>query len=169
MGRNPKGTRKCFWAHCDHEDHMIDLKSESYIKDDKTNKCYHEKCWHEKLVLSDTINDFLNKVDPNASRTYLRKELNRLVYQEHVPCEYVQFIVNYVADHHMGLKFPGGIKFYLDNKQVVEAWNRKTMPKHNLKEFKVEAAAVDKGMVVPDIQAVVARPKMRELLRSKRK
>lgn len=156
MGRTKKGFRKCYWDHCD-QDNMIDLKKDSYVKDEKNNRCYHEKCWQERNKLQEIVSAFLQKVDKNASIAHLRKEVNRLVYEEKVSSDFVLFIVNYAADHQMGLRYPAGIKFYLNNQEITEAYNRKILPKYAIEDFQVEAAAVEQNVEMAKARATGKR------------
>lgn len=158
-------VKKCWWAHCNHNGFI--QPNEESVK--VGNKYYHKDCMVEKQTIQDIIDVFRSRINPNVTPQQVRKEINRLIYEGNQSGQFILFVINYAADHHMRLQYPPGIKYLINNKEIVESYNKKMLPKRELKEFKVEKSAVDRGLVVPSLDTLLNQPGMRDILKLKKR
>lgn len=134
--------RKCRYCNCKHLSQDIDTAKEPYKK--KGSKFYHEDCW----ILQEQMNqkDAQTKADIQLIRNLWIERINNTVvlsqlYQvlneyiaRGVSSEYLVFTVEYCIKNKCVLRYPYGLKYYIDNQEIKDAYARTQIAKNRVKQ-----------------------------------
>lgn len=55
-----------------------------------------------------------------------------------ISSDYMVFVFDYVVQHHMKLRYPQGFKYYIDNQEIKDAYQKSKMPKYKNSMFSVK-------------------------------
>ena len=130
-----RNTRKCAYAGCKHNG-VINIETEAFIR--KSNVFFHEDCYKEKCDLELFRNIWKRRINNGVSIQDLNKVLNMNIKKGY-SSEYLIFVIQYVADHNMNLKYPGGLKYYLDEPKIKEAYKKSKIKKIKPEDFRIES------------------------------
>ena len=112
--------RKCKYSHCKHDTNVIDIEKDDYVEEN--NKYYHSDCKHEKDVRSEIIDYWYKNIDADVIFNQFVRILDRLLYSEHLDCDYVLFALKKKAKY---LKHPPGLVYAVKDKEVKKEWDFK--------------------------------------------
>lgn len=120
--------RKCACKYCMHPDTLIDTDdSGSYVHDKKKKCYYHSDCYDQMINLNNDIalfNDLWTKhISNTVNYGYLRKIINEYL-DRGIKMEYILFCLQYVIANRMTLNYPGGFKYYIDRREIKEAYEK---------------------------------------------
>lgn len=129
-----KAFKKCAAADkCKCGNKPIDTTGTGFIQ--KGNKYYHKECWEEGQGLSKDDatkadiqlikNLWLERINRTVVVSYLYKELNALIRDQGIDSKYVVFVVEYCIEKKLNLRFPGGLKYFVDKQEIKDAYARK--------------------------------------------
>ena len=108
---------------------------------DKTNK--------QKADLQLVRNLWSTYIDRSVKWDVLNKVLNNFV-NGGVETDYLVFVMRYVIDNHKRLNYPQGLKYYVDDAIIMEAYKRSKLPKIDPEQFKVtEPQEIPQPKAVP--------------------
>ena len=119
---NKDRTRVCKYTNCKHND-KVHIDIEPFVKG--KDGFYHEDCYKEKTDLQ----LFRSLWSENISPTVVFSDLNRILKQllsiNGVSVDYLLFVLQYVIDNHCNLRYPAGFKYYVDNQNIKDAYEKK--------------------------------------------
>jgi hypothetical protein len=130
--------RICPYCNCPFPDHELNIKTDPFVKS-KSNRYYHKQCFEEEQKVKARTDDekadialLIDMWKKNISNTvnygYLRKVINEYV-QRGVSTDYLVFCLQYVIANRMSLNYPNGFKYYVDKKEIKDAYDKKQMQK----------------------------------------
>lgn len=130
--------RICPYCNCPFPNHEVNIKTDLFVKS-RSNRYYHKKCFdaeckankkteQEKADIS-LILDLWNKnISNTVNYGYLRKIINEYT-QRGISTDYLVFCLQYVIANRMPLNYPNGFKYYVDRREIKEAYDKKQMQK----------------------------------------
>lgn len=127
-------TRVCRFIGCKHESNIIDISKDKFIRG-PNNMYYHEDCYKYKkygdgkdaetrATLVRIRDIWGQKLNPTVNYAQLTHTLNEFIAKG-ISAEYLLFVVNYCINNHWTLRYPGGLKYYVDREEVKTAYNKK--------------------------------------------
>lgn len=142
-----KNTKTCHYSHCKHDSKEIDIRNEPYKL--VGNFYYHKDCYKEKANGDwkdeqtkknlQLIRDlWYENISKEVSFSQLMQILNRYV-EAGVDSEYLLFTLKYVISHNMRLNYPNGFKYYVDRREIKDAYNKSKIGKIDKSAFSVDA------------------------------
>lgn len=132
-------TKKCKYAGCKHNG-VINTETEPFVR--KSNTFFHEDCYKEKCDLELFRNIWKSRINSSVSIRELNEVLNRNIAKGY-SSEYLIFVIQYVVNHKLNLRFPGGLKYYLDDTRIKEAYKKSKIKKIRPEDFKIERDTTD--------------------------
>jgi len=137
----------CPYCKCPFPDHEVDISSDPYTKA-KNGRYYHAQCFEEeqkeKRRTSEEKADialFLDLWNKHISNTVnfgmLRKIINEYIMRG-VSTDYLVFCLQYIIANRCVLNYPNGFKYYVDRREIKEAYEKKQIQKQ-YEEIKKEA------------------------------
>ena len=138
----------CPYCKCPFPDHEVDISRDSFTKA-KNGRYYHAECFEkeqkEKQRTTEEKADlalFMDLWNKHISNTVnygmLRKILNEYMMRG-VSTDYLLFCLQYIIANRCVLNYPNGFKYYVDRKEIKEAYEKKQIQKQ-YDEMKREAA-----------------------------
>ena len=146
-----KDIRTCRFINCKHDSKSIDISKEKYVKD-KNNMYYHSDCfelkksgeWKDKKTREELvqIRDIWGKnLNPTVNYPQLMKILNEFVARG-ISSEYLLFTVQFCIKNSWNLKYPGGLKYYIDREEIKTAYSKKKAAEE-MRKYKDEFKTTD--------------------------
>lgn len=129
-----KDIRQCRCTKCLHETRDIDISKDEFIS--VGSSYYHKDCYQTKCDIELVMNIWGEDIDPNVSYSYLRKELNNLIYTQGNSSDYIIFCARRGAKSGR-LKHIPGLKYIVNDESVKKSYYR-TRVKINEDDFKVD-------------------------------
>lgn len=118
---------KCRYKHCDKLHSDTKVKKEEAVQGG-VNFYYHPDCFHMKKTIEEIRDLFIKYVDPtlNAKQIgMLVKVINDIVFVKKIDVDYLKFCLGYYIKYKPGtLKYPGGLHYIFNQKEVKDAWNK---------------------------------------------
>lgn len=133
--------KKCSFSKCKHEDAVIDIEKEKYVQDGR--KFYHEDCYKDKSNIEFMMNFWRERIDQNVNMKQLRAVLNRMIFNSNYPSDYVVFVLQYCVSHGKKLRYPPGIKYYIDDFFVKKAYREE-----KVKDWDYSAKGVEQAETI---------------------
>lgn len=143
--------KKCRYPYCKHENKEIDISVEEYKVSGKMyyhTDCYKAKIegeWKDKQTKADLQlikNLWIENISNTVVFSQLYHSLNDLL-QRGIESGYLVFVIQYCIKHQMNLRYPQGLKYYVDNKEIKDAYNKKTRPVIKVSDFTAEENVVN--------------------------
>lgn len=127
-----KDIRKCRYQNCHRALKEIDTASEDYVL--IGSMYFHKDCYEAKLKqeaeekqrkadLQLIRNLWIENINDTVVYSVLFMELNRLL-QRGISSDYLVYVMRYVVDHKLKLRYPAGFKYYVDNKKIKDSYAR---------------------------------------------
>lgn len=135
MAKN-KETRVCRYPHCKHNDRIIDLNVDKYIKDG--GAYLHEDCYKNKSDIQLIKSLWQEHISPTVVNSQLMSILNKLIFDNNISTDYILFVMQYCIDHKCRLQYPPGLRYYVDSPEIKEAYKKKTQPIIRQSEFTID-------------------------------
>lgn len=123
--------KPCCYKKCRHKSVIIDKKCEDYMQEG--SKHYHSDCWRdlkteeekEKAIKADiqTLKDmWIANISSTVPLAHLYRELNAMIREQGIDSKYVVFTLEYCIKNKMNLRYPGGLKYYVDRQDIKDAY-----------------------------------------------
>lgn len=135
--------RTCRYIDCKHPGKEIDIDKDSYKLVGKTmyyhSDCYKAKCkgeWKDEETKKDLQyikNKWVECISDTVVYSQLFRVLNEYVARG-IPSKYLVFVLDYVVEHKMNLRFPNGFKYYIDKDEIKEAYQKHLLAKSGVKK-----------------------------------
>lgn len=110
----------CAYPHCLH--HGEKVKSSDSVVISK--KHYHWDCAAMKQVISEIRDTYIKRIDENVNSSVLSKVLNDLIFKYELNTEYIEFAINYYADHKYKIKSPFTLLYLRENNVMKKKWGK---------------------------------------------
>lgn len=127
-------NKKCSLVHCLHESREL-TEEDDVVTVGK--KSYHADCYEVEIQTKKVCDLFYEKVNPHTVYSNLRKIVNEIVYEKGISPDVLYFGINYYLNNHIPLNYPAGLFYVIQNKKMMEAYNKTKVKKLNYK-FEVE-------------------------------
>lgn len=145
--------KKCCYRNCDHENRFIDASCEEFQS--RKGKYYHVDCFErfekniekEKQINADIQlikNMWIENISDTVVIPQLYIELNKLIADRGINSGYVLFVLDYCIKNKCSLRYPGGLKYYVDKREIKDAYEKEQAKKF-VKDavFKVDEVSED--------------------------
>lgn len=115
-----QSTVTCKYSGCLHLEKTLD--KEQAIK--SGNSYYHPDCFQTKEDIKKIIDLFKNHVNPNPVYSTLQSVIKNIVFTKGLGSDFLLFGLQYYIDHKIPLNYPQGLYYVIQNKQVLDAYNK---------------------------------------------
>lgn len=117
---NKDRTRVCKYKGCKHND-KIHIDREEYIKEEKF--FYHTDCYKEKKDLMYFRNLWYERISPTVVVSQLNLIINEYL-EKGVTTDYLIFVLEYVVQNHLNLRYPPGFRYFVDKDEIKKAYEK---------------------------------------------
>lgn len=122
--------KRCRFGRCLHETKDIDIEKEDYVKGDGASSFYHRDCKAVKDDIETVKMLWHDHISENVVFSQLTNIINRIIFDKHIPSEYLVFAMQYVIKYKKPLKHPPGLYYIIDDSAIKAAW-----AKHKAKQI----------------------------------
>lgn len=127
------GIKTCRYKQCKHATKDIDVTKDEYVS--KSNMYYHKDCYKAKVngdwKDENTKKDlqfiktlWLENISKTVVYSQLFRTLNDLLARG-VESDYLVFALQYCIEHKFNLNHPAGFPYFVDKKEIKEAYAKK--------------------------------------------
>ena len=109
---------KCAYRHCLHEGKKVGALESVVIG----GRHYHPDCAQLKEDISEMRHIYKGGIDPNVSMAVLSTVLNRVIFEQKLPADYVKFALTYFSEHKSKLKSPFILYYLHKNTLMKKRW-----------------------------------------------
>ena len=115
--------KTCKCQKCVHDTREIDIDKDEF--EHIGRYYYHKDCLkiRNDIVLIKDL--WHNHISPNVVYSQLVKVLQDLIFNKGISSDYLVFLMNYIIKHKMVLRYPAGIRYYIDNQEIKTAYNKR--------------------------------------------
>lgn len=125
--------KTCRYANCNHPDKKVNISTDQFVIDKR--KYFHKNCFEafereeaNEAKLKADIQLIKNMWIENISNTVvlsqLYLEINRLVRERNIDSDYVIYVLDYCINHKLNLRYPAGLKYYVDNAEIKSSYEK---------------------------------------------
>lgn len=137
MSQN-KNIKTCRYKECKHPNKRLNIVEQDYISVGRLY--FHKDCYAEKerkdaaeAKIKADIQLIKNMWVENISNTVvlsqLYLEINKLIRERGIDSEYVIFVLNYCIKNSCNLRYPAGLKYYVDKQEIKDAFEKERAKK----------------------------------------
>lgn len=127
-------TRKCAFKSCLHGGTVNIEGGDEYIIEGKY--CYHKDCLHEKNNLALIRSMWHDNISSTVVYSHLNKVITEIIAEGNVTTDYIIHVLQYVIDNKKSLRYPNGLKYYVDSQEILDDYERKTRKLIKQKEIR---------------------------------
>lgn len=134
---NKADIRICRSKNCLHKSKEINLMTDKFVK--KGSAYYHEDCYEKDEIKKRDYQFIKNLWIQHISNTVVYSQLYTVlnnIVDKGVSSDYLVFVVRYCIDNHYNLNYPAGLTYYVDRKEIKDAYKRR-----NEKNNKIDQSA----------------------------
>lgn len=136
--------KTCRYANCTHTDKKINITKDDYVLVGK-QMYYHADCLEQKRKnekkdektkkdLQYIKNQWVLHINKTVVYSQLFQVLNDYLSRG-ISSDYLVFVLDYVITHKMKLNYPYGLKYYVDDVKIKNAYRKKTSKKVDKSKF----------------------------------
>lgn len=114
-------TVKCRYSHCPHPD---DVRPPEEMVRGNGNAYYHKECAHERDVISNMVDYYLEKVDNRVTVAQLRNVINNIVFKKKVSADELFFYIQYTINTGKKINSPYTLHYLIDNKKLQSEYKK---------------------------------------------
>ena len=117
-------TCNCRFKHCLHKGEPV-LKSEAVRVGSSTY--YHPDCYETKNKIAELIDYFSKNINPNVVFAELNRQIYDILFPKDrpgVPIDQLLFQVKYYVGHGGGIRYPGGMRYALQDRDAYAAYQK---------------------------------------------
>lgn len=132
--------KKCNYKKCKHNG-VINIDTDKFIM--KGQNYYHEDCYNEAADLSLFRTMWFESINNETKYSDINFAINRLLKTKGITSNYLLFVLQYVIDNHYKLTYPAGFKYYVERKEIRDAYRRRNCPKIRPEDFSIKEDETD--------------------------
>ena len=118
----------CRYPKCKFLHETTELLKDDAVKGGSKNSYYHPDCWHTMQTINQIRDTFVKEVNPMLTGQQIGQLVsivNHMVFSKGISVEYIKFALEYYIKYKSGaLKYPGGISYIVQNRDVEAAWKK---------------------------------------------
>lgn len=144
----------CRYKQCKHPTKEIDITMDEYVA--KGNMYYHKDCykakekgeWKDDKTKADLQlikNMWVEHISKTVVYSQLFRCLNDLI-SRNIESEYLVFVMQYCIEHKLNLNYPAGLNYFVDKKEIKDAYTKKKL---NTTGYKQSFVAVENEEIAP--------------------
>lgn len=132
---NKPNIRVCRYKQCKHTTRNIDIENDDYVA--KKSMYFHKDCYRAKLNCewkNDEVKKDLQFIKTlwyeHISKTVVYSDLFRVLnnlIERGVDSKYLVFVMEYIVAHKLNLNYPAGFRYFVDKKEIKEAYAKKNL------------------------------------------
>lgn len=123
----------CRYDKCEHPEKKVNIAEEEFVANGR--KYYHSECWAKfekeeqaenklKADIQLIKNMWIENISSTVVISQLYLEINKLVRDRKIDSEYIIFVLDYCIKNKCKLRYPGGLKYYVDKQEIRDAYTR---------------------------------------------
>ena len=133
MAKQTEKLVHCRYPKCSKLHSSTELKKEDAIKGGKGSSYYHPDCYHTMQTVNQIKDLFYREINPTMTGKQIGQLVsivNNIVFSKKVDVDFVKFALEYFIKYKPGaLKFPGGMAYIIQDRDVVASWEREQQRK----------------------------------------
>ena len=139
----------CRYPKCSKLHETTELKREDAIEGGSKGTYYHPDCYHIMQTVNQIKNIYYHEVNPTSTGKQIGQLVsitNNMVFDKKIDVDLILFAVKYFVKYKPGkLRYPGGIAYIIQDKDVVSAWEKEKRQKLK-EEIKAAVNQSDKDL-----------------------
>ena len=138
----------CRYTKCSKLHETTELREADAVKGG-SRSYYHPDCYHIMQTINQIKDTFYREVNPTLTGKQIGQLVsiaNNMVFSKGIDVDLILFAIKYFVKYKQGkLKYPGGIAYIVQNKDVISAWENEKQ-----KKIKAEIREQQKNLGVND-------------------
>lgn len=137
MSQN-RNIKTCRYKKCRFPDRRLNIAEQDYVSVGRVY--YHRDCYEEKKKEDDAEerikadvqlikNMWIENISNTVVLSQLYLEINRLIRERGIDSKYIIFVLNYCIINHCNLRYPAGLKYYVDKQEIKDAFKKASAKK----------------------------------------
>lgn len=118
----------CRYPKCHFLHETTELKKDDAVQVGSKNSYYHPDCYHTMKTVMEIKDVFCRDVNTTLTGSQvgqLVSIVNNMVFSKHIDVDYILFALNwFIKNKPNSLKYPGGISYIVQNRDVEAAWKK---------------------------------------------
>ena len=139
-------VKSCRYPNCAHDGKIILIGKDEYVSEGRSYfhaDCYKLKVAEDEKKKQQTADMALIRSMwvKNISQTVIFAELNKVLYDllnRGIASDYLVFVMQYVVKNHCKLNYPGGFRYYVNDKDIKAEYEKKNRKFISMNEFKAQ-------------------------------
>ena len=130
--------KTCRYKDCKHSSKEINIAEQKYMAVGRNY--FHVDCYAAKEAAESAEaklkadiqlikNMWIENISDTVVLSQLYLELNKLIRERGISSDYVIFVLNYCIKNRCNLRYPGGLKYYVDKQEIKDAFAKKEAQK----------------------------------------
>lgn len=123
---------KCRYPKCSKLHETTELKKEDAVKGGN-NSYYHPDCYHIMKTVTEIRDLYVKNINPAATGQQIGAVMsitNNMIFEKHIDADLIKFAAEYFVKYKPGIwKYPAGIAYLVQDKDVATAWNKEKQRK----------------------------------------
>ena len=133
MSQN-RNLKTCRYKKCKFPDRRLNIAEQDYVSVGRLyfhKDCYEEKEKEDRIeekIRADVQlikNIWIENISNTVVLSQLYLEINKLIRERCIDSEYVIFVLDYCIKNHCNLRYPAGLKYYVDKQEIKDAFEKK--------------------------------------------
>ena len=113
-------TVKCRYSNCKHD--SKEIEKEEAIKNG--NCYYHADCFKDKENRREIVELFVKHINPNPVYAQLQAVIRTIIDQKGLSSDFLLFGLKYYISNNIPLNYPQGLYYVIQNKQVIDEYDK---------------------------------------------
>ena len=138
----------CRYPKCKMIHETTELNKEDAVQGGSKNNYYHPDCYHILQTVNQIRDLFCKEVNTMMTGPQIGQLVsivNNMIFSKKIDVDYIKFALEYVIKHKPGvLKYPGGMTYIVQDRDIMNAWNKEQDRKVRA-EIKQKTIAVNDG------------------------
>ena len=110
----------CKYSNCLHSNREIEKENAVRVG----NADYHSDCFKTKEDIKEIVNLFKKHINPNPVYAQLQSVIKNIIFTKGIQSEFLLFGLRYYIEHKIPLRYPQGLYYVIQNKDVTNAYNK---------------------------------------------
>ena len=128
MAKSNNKLVHCRYPKCKFLHETTELNKDDAVCGDGKNSYYHPDCYHTMRTVNYIRDTFVKQVNPMLTGPQIGQLVsivNNMIFSKGIDANYILFALQFFIKNKPGaLKYPGGIAYIVQNRDVEEAWKK---------------------------------------------
>ena len=148
-------TVHCRYPKCSQLHETTELPKDEAVQGGSKNSYYHPDCYHTLQTVNKIRDLFVLEVDSTLTGKQvgmLVSTINNIIFSKKVDVNFLEFALEYMIKNKPGvLKHPAGLHYIIQNRDIINAWNKEKEQKIKTEIKNHETIMVNDEFLLDDL------------------